>query len=70
MADTLETETLELGDIQGLVVRAYHMPRAVYLFYRFTAAAPARAWLGAMADPARHHRHCALRPLGDPARRG
>lgn len=44
-------ETLELGDIQGLVVRSYRMPRAVYLFYRFTAAAPARAWLGAMADP-------------------
>lgn len=44
-------DALEVADIQGLVVRAYRMPRAVYLFYRFTAAAPARAWLGAMADP-------------------
>ena len=45
------TETLERDDIQGLVLRAYRMPKAAYLFFRFTAAASARAWLGGMADP-------------------
>ena len=45
------TETLERHDIQGLVLRAYRMPKAAYLFFRFTAAASARAWLGGMADP-------------------
>jgi Dyp-type peroxidase family len=44
-------EVLERHDIQGLVVRAYRMPQAAYLFFRFTVAASARAWLGAMADP-------------------
>jgi Dyp-type peroxidase family len=44
-------ETLEHHDIQGLVLRGYRMPRAAYLFFRFTAAASARAWLGATADP-------------------
>jgi Dyp-type peroxidase family len=44
-------ETLDRHDIQGLVVRGYRLPRAAYLFFRFTAAAPARAWLGATADP-------------------
>jgi hypothetical protein len=33
------------------VLRAYRMPRAAYLFFRFTDAASARAWLGATADP-------------------
>ena len=42
---------LERDDIQGLVLRAYRMPWAAYLFFRFTGAASARAWLGATADP-------------------
>ena len=47
----MSDEVLERGDIQGLVVRAYRMPRAAYLFFRFPAAASARSWLGAVADP-------------------
>jgi Dyp-type peroxidase family len=43
-------ETLKRDDIQGLVLRAYRMSRATYLFYRFTGAEPARSWLGSMAD--------------------
>lgn len=49
MAD--EPELLERDDIQGLVVRAYRMPFAAYLFHRFTDAAAARSWLGVTADP-------------------
>jgi Dyp-type peroxidase family len=44
-------EILERDDIQGLVMRAYRMPWAEYLFYRFTGAATARSWLEVTADP-------------------
>jgi Dyp-type peroxidase family len=44
-------EILERDDIQGLVVRAYGMRWATYLFYRFNGAATARSWLAVTADP-------------------
>lgn len=41
---------LPLGDIQGMVLRGYgHHLAATHLFLRFTEAAGARAWLGAVA---------------------
>lgn len=43
--------SLDLDDIQGLVIRGYRMPRATYLFYRFDTGAAARGWLRAMVDP-------------------
>lgn len=47
---TNEQESLERGEIQGLVVRGYRMPLAAYVFYRFTGADLARSWLGDMVD--------------------
>ena len=43
--------TLDRDDIQGLVLRGYRMPEAVYLFYRFRNASGARAWLAGLIDP-------------------
>lgn len=46
-----EVQPLEREDIQGLVIRAYRMSYAAYLFYHFGSAARARSWLGDMVDP-------------------
>jgi Dyp-type peroxidase family len=45
------TTVLDRGDIQGFVLRGYRMPRAAYLFYRFTDARAARRWLAGLVDP-------------------
>ncbi|WP_138733361.1 Dyp-type peroxidase [Modestobacter excelsi] len=45
------TTALDLGDIQGLVLRGYRMPHAAYLFHRFTDARAARAWLAGLVEP-------------------
>lgn len=37
--------TLDLDDIQGLVLRGYRLPVGSYTFLRVAQAAPARAWL-------------------------
>jgi Dyp-type peroxidase family len=42
---------MDLDDIQGLVIRGYHMPVAGYLFYRFDSGVAARSWLRAMIEP-------------------
>ncbi len=39
-----------LGDIQGNLLHAYHMPVARYAFYRLEDPASGRAWLGKLSD--------------------
>lgn len=49
MAD--DQERLEREDIQGLVLKGYRMPQAMYVFYRFSDASGARSWLADMVEP-------------------
>ena len=50
IADRREAAVLDLGDVQGLVVRGYTMPVARHLLLRVDAAADARALLGSLVD--------------------